>query len=364
MTTAMTGLQASAALPRGFCKHWDSVFIKASGRIPCGCDHGENYTLADADMEKVDFVPEVLNGPVFRQMRIKMVIENRAFIEECRPCAFFKPLEPEFDTTGRNPRFPALTDADQSAAGQLRDVHARRGWPLGSIDRISSLHLEPSLPCTLRCPGCKQGFDPDLLRREGLPYYFSPTVVENIARSCVKHDVSVRRVGFGGRGEPTLSPHTPDIIRTCRKAFPTAILESDSNAQHAFKDEFLLLDLMQCSIDGSTPESYATYRIGGNFENAISFLRTATARKRELKARTQFVWKYILFDTTESVELMNNAQRMALDIGVDSLLFIITWMAGTNGKVFPAKKMTTVEAVNAYLKANPIFPRCRVTYMM
>jgi hypothetical protein len=73
---------------------------------------------------------------------------------------------------------------------------------------------------------------------------------------------------------------------------------------------------MYCSIDGSTPESYSTYRIGGNFDKAMSFLRAATTRKRETGSRTKFVWKYILFDTTESVELMNNAQRMALDLGV------------------------------------------------
>ena len=362
MTSPMTGPQVSAALPHGFCKYWDSIFIKASGRIPCGCDHGESYTLVDTDMETADFVPDVLNGPVLRQMRTRMVIENRAFIEECRPCAFFKPLDPEYDSTGRNPHFKALTESDQRAADQLRDVQTRRGWPLGSIDWIASLHLEPSLPCTLRCPACKQGFDPDLLRREGLPFYFSPTVVENIARSCVKHDVQVRRVGFGGRGEPTLSPYTPEIIRICRQAFPNALLESDTNAQHPFKDEFLLLNAMYCSIDGSTPESYGTYRIGGNFEKAISFLRAATTRKRELGATTQIFWKYILFDTTESVELLNNAQRMALDLGVDCLLFVITWTAGTNGKVFPPKKMTTMEAVDAYLQANPIFPRGRVKY--
>jgi hypothetical protein len=362
MTSAMISPAASAELPHGFCKYWDSIFIKASGRLPCGCDHGENYNMADRDMETADFVPDVLNSPAFRQMRIKTVLENRAFIEECRPCAFFKPLDAEFDATGRNPHFPALTESDQRAALQLRDVETRRGWPLGSIDWIASLHLEPSLPCTLRCPGCKQGFDPDLLRREGLPFYFSPTVVENIARSCHEHDVQVRRIGFGGRGEPTLSPNLPQIIRTCRQAFPNTILESDSNAQHAFKDEFLMLDAMYCSIDGSTPESYATYRIGGNFEKAMSFLRTAAARKRELGARTQFFWKYILFDTTESVELLNNAQRMAVEMGVDGLIFVITWTAGTNGKVFPPKKMTTLEAVESYLQANPIFPRNRVKY--
>jgi hypothetical protein len=37
-------------------------------------------------------------------------------------------------------------------------------------------------------------------------------------------------------------------------------------------------------------------------------------------------------------------------------------MAGTNGKVFPPKKMTTLDAVASYLDANPIFPRNRVKY--
>jgi hypothetical protein len=358
----MTAPEVFAALPHGFCTYWDSIFIKASGRIPCGSDHGEQHTMADTSMETADFVPEMLNGPLFRQMRIRTAIENRASIEQCRRCAAFRPFDPEHDSTDRNPHFPALTDGDQRASYRLRDVQTRRGWPLGSIDWIASLHLEPSLPCTLRCPGCKQGFDPDLLRREGLPYYLPPSVVENIARSCHEHDVQVRRIGFGGRGEPTLSPHLPEIIRRCRQAFPNAILESDTNAQHAFKDEFLLLNAMFCSIDGSTPESFATYRIGGSFEKALSFLRAATARKRELGARTQIVWKYILFDTTESVELLNNAQRVALDVGVDGLLFVITWTAGTNGKVFPPKKMTTLDAVEDYLQANPIFPRGRVKY--
>ena len=352
----------AAPIPAGFCKYWDSIFIKASGRVPCGCDHGETYTMVDTDMEAADFVPDVLNSPVFRQMRIRMALENSAFIDECRRCAFFKPIEAGYDPTGRNPFFTSLSEADRRAAVMLRSVQERRGWPLGSIDWIANLHLEPSLPCTLRCPGCKQGFDPDLLRREGLPFYFSPTVVEGIVRSCVEHDVTVRQVGFGGRGEPTLSPEFPRILRACRTAWPNAILEINTNAQHDFKDEFLLLTSLYCSIDGSTPESYATYRLGGNFEKALSFLRKATTRKRELGTRTMISWKYILFDTTESAELMDNAQRLALEMGVDELLFIITWMAGTNGKIFPPRKMKSIEAVKAYLEQSPIFPRAHVAY--
>ena len=360
MTSPSAVRQAPASLPHGFCQYWDSIFLKASGRLPCGCDYGEKYDMADRDLEMDDFVPEVLNGPAFRQMRIRTVLENRAFIEDCRRCAFFKPLHAELDAAGRTSRSSGLTEADQRAAYQLRDVQARRGWPLGSIDWIASLHLEPSLPCGLRCPGCKQGYDRDLLRREGKPFYFAPTVVENLARSCLEHDVQVRIINLAGRGEPTLSPHLPEIVRTCRQAFPNAVMEMETNAQHAFKDEFLMLSVIYCSIDGSTPESYVTYRVGGSFEKAMTFLRTASARKRELRARTRLRWKYILFDTTESEELLNRAQRMALDAGADEILFVISKMAGTNGQVFPARNLTTPQAVERYLQANPIFPRERI----
>jgi wyosine [tRNA(Phe)-imidazoG37] synthetase (radical SAM superfamily) len=241
-------------------------------------------------------------------------------------------------------------------------VQAERGWPLGSLDWIGNLHLEPSLPCTLRCPACLQGFDPNLLRREGPPYYVSMDVVDSIMRSVKRHDVTVRRIGFGGRGEPTLNPRLPEIARRCREACPAAIIETDTNAQHPFHDDFLLLDAIFCSIDGSTQESYETYRIGGRFEKCLKFMKAAVERRRALNSNCQIVWKYILFNTTESIELLDLAQHTAAELGIDTLWFVITWTAGTNGKVFPPQKMTTLETVQAYIESHRIFPDTRVKY--
>jgi hypothetical protein len=65
--------------------------------------------------------------------------------------------------------------------------------------------------------------------------------------------VTVRRIGFGGGDRRLIRgfrdrPSQPE-------ACPAAIIETDTNAQHPFHDDFLLLDAIFCSIDGSTQES-------------------------------------------------------------------------------------------------------------
>jgi ferredoxin len=350
-------------MPSGFCKHWDNVFIKANGRVPCGCDTGEPFTLGRVNLDELDFVTDILNSKMMREMRVCTMVQLKGFIDECAKCAFFKPLDLNASTDGRNPHYKELSRRDRRAGDALVRVQMRRGWPIGSIDWIDGLHIESSLPCTLRCPACMQTYDPHLLRNEGPPYFFSLKMMEAITRSLDKHDVPVRRIGFGGRGEPTLNPQLGDLIARCRAACPNAVIEMDTNSQHRFKDEYLMLDAMYCSIDGSRREAYETYRIGGNFESAIDFMRTAATRKKAIGARCAVNWKYILFDTTESIELLDEAQRLAKAIDVDELIFIITWTAGSNGKVFPPKHMTKVETVEAYLRAHPIFNRARVLYM-
>jgi hypothetical protein len=64
----------------------------------------------------------------------------------------------------------------------------------------------------------------------------------------------------------------------------------------------------------------------------------------------------------KSIELLDEAQRLAAELDVTELLFIVTWTAGSNGKVFPPKQMNTVENVKAYLRSRPIFPKAWVKY--
>src|SRR5215467_6296886 len=114
------------SLPSGFCKYWDGLLVKANGRIPCGSDHGEFTTLVKADLEKVDFVPDVFNGPEFRNMRIRTALDNRAFHSPCKRCAAFRPLDPDFKEDNRNPVYPELSALDAQARKEMLRVQTKR----------------------------------------------------------------------------------------------------------------------------------------------------------------------------------------------------------------------------------------------
>jgi len=130
----------------------------------------------------------------------------------------------------------------------------------------------------------------------------------------------------------------------------------DTNATQQFHDEYLHLDKMNCSIDGSTPESYATYRRGGDWQTVINFMRTAAARKRAIGSTCEIRWKYILFKTTESPALLDEAQKLAKELGITTLDFVITSCGAADGSVKPPQVMNTIKAVNDYLRERQIFP--------
>jgi hypothetical protein len=67
--------------------------------------------------------------------------------------------------------------------------------------------------------------------------------------------------------------------------------------------------------------SYAKYRVRGNVELALQFMRDA----RAYAVNKPFIeWKYILFEFNDSDEEIVEAQRLAEEIGVDSIMFIVT----------------------------------------
>ena len=107
------------------------------------------------------------------------------------------------------------------------------------------------------------------------------------------------------------------------EAAPEAIQEVTTTGNVDFADSVggTKIDRLVVSCDGVSQGEYEKYRIGGSFERAVRFMRDA---KRIGHADTFLEWKYILFDGNDTEQDIALAQKTAEEIGVDSLLFIVT----------------------------------------
>src|SRR5207248_11755145 len=72
---------------------------------------------------------------------------------------------------------------------------------------------------------------------------------------------------------------------------------------------FRSLDLLRVSIDGAFPENYERYRVGGNLNTVLQFLKTLRIARRQHGRSLQVEWKYILFEWNDSDDEIRRAIR-------------------------------------------------------
>lgn len=336
------------------CWAWNRIYVKANGRVPCWCDSGETHTIVDNNFMESDFITDIVNSKEMRKMRLDILEKNQYYINECENCCCLlssggKQHKRYDDSQLAN----NIQQQSDMAYKMLKRVNATRKWPFGSIDKISEIQLEPSFPCNLRCPGCIHGYHKSPLTTEKPPYIFPYEWFKHMIDCCKLNNVEINRIQYCGKGEPTLNKSLPDMIKY---AHSNNIWQSmDTNSNQEFNDAYLFLDRINCSIDGSDEKSYSTYRRNGNWNKAIAFMRTAANRKLETKSKCIVRWKYILFDTTESIDQLNQAQKIAQEIGIDELDFVITACGAYDLSVTKSQKMSQIATVENYIKENRIF---------
>ena len=101
------------------------------------------------------------------------------------------------------------------------------------------------------------------------------------------------------------------------------LLDSDDKREKLISSG---LDTIEFSIHGSSQETYGKYHRGGDFEKAISNMRSLLDQKRVhgIDQKPFVVWKYILFTWNDSDEAVERAIEISKEIGVDRLTFALT----------------------------------------
>ncbi|WP_373496704.1 radical SAM/SPASM domain-containing protein [Aquiflexum sp.] len=178
----------------------------------------------------------------------------------------------------------------------------------------TTLSIEPTTSCNLRCPECPSGLR-NFTRPTGmLEYALFQKIIDQS-----KDSLTYIHLYF--QGEPFLNPAFLNMIRY---ADDSGVFTSTSTNAHYISDKNVDqtidsgLKQLIVSMDGLSQDVYEEYRIGGNLEKVQKGLTLILKRKRE--KNTQFPRIILQFLVTGKNEhQIPDLKFWAKDIGVDEL---------------------------------------------
>lgn len=179
----------------------------------------------------------------------------------------------------------------------------------------ASLGIEPTTSCNLRCPECPSGLR-SFTRPTGMlaPDNFRTFVDE------VHKDLLYLILYF--QGEPYLNTAFLDMVKY---ATEKNIYTATSTNAHYLTDENCKktvesgLKRMIISIDGTTQDTYSSYRIGGNLEKVVEGAKRMVEWKKKLKSPTPVIlFQFLVVKPNE--HQIEEVMRLGKEVGVDKVL--------------------------------------------
>lgn len=201
-------------------------------------------------------------------------------------------------------------------AGQLASSYqwSRVGAQLYHKGMPMSIAIEPTTSCNLRCPECPSGLR-SFTRPTGM---LQDALFEKVIDELHSN---LSYLIFYFQGEPYLHPHFLNLVQyASQKNVYTATSTNahylnDKNAEATVRSG---LDRLIISIDGTSQDTYQSYRVGGSLEKVVEGTRNIIAWKKKLRSRTPHVIFQFLVVKPNEHEIPE-VYRLAHDLGVDEV---------------------------------------------
>lgn len=188
-----------------------------------------------------------------------------------------------------------------------KPVHT--GYPI-------SISVEPTTSCNLRCPECPSGLR-DFSRPTGM---LEPDTFKSIVNQ-VKDRTFYLTLYF--QGEPYLNK---DLFNFVEYAESQNIYTSTSTNAHYLHDLNARrtvesgLSRMIISIDGTTQETYESYRRGGKLEKVLEGARNIEKWKKQLGSSKPYtIFQFLVVHPNE--HQTEEVKQLGKEIGVDEVKF-------------------------------------------
>ncbi len=178
----------------------------------------------------------------------------------------------------------------------------------------SSIAIEPTTSCNLRCPECPSG----------LRSFTRPTgmLEENTFKKAIDELASTLiYLTFYFQGEPYLNPQFLELVQYAHKKKIYTATSTNAhylNNKNARKTVESGLDRLIISIDGTTQETYQSYRIGGKLDKVIEGTKNIIKWKKELKSsKPHVIFQFLVVKPNE--HQVDEVREIARELGVDQV---------------------------------------------
>jgi len=186
-------------------------------------------------------------------------------------------------------------------------------FALGRPRSPRTITIDPLARCNLSCPLCPTGRGHATSAGKG---------ILSLALYCKILDQlpKLRTLRLFNWGEPLLHPQIDQLIVIAARRGITVHVHSHLSLKKddAFFERLIDAGLaaLWASIDGASEETYARYRVGGDFGLALANLeRIATLKRRHRSKTPRLVWKFIVH--RHNAHEVDTARRMARALGVE-----------------------------------------------
>lgn len=178
-----------------------------------------------------------------------------------------------------------------------------------------SISIEPTTSCNLRCPECPSGLR-SFTRPTGMLNMTSFQQIINQLWSTLSY------LTFYFQGEPYLHPLFLDMISY---ASQRGIYTATSTNAHYLNNDVARktvesgLDRLIISIDGTSQETYESYRIGGQLHKVIAGTENILSWRKRLKSKTPYIiFQFLVVKPNE--HQIPEIYELANKLGVDRVV--------------------------------------------
>lgn len=177
-----------------------------------------------------------------------------------------------------------------------------------------TISIEPTTACNLKCPECPSGLRSFSRATGNLKADFFRDTIDQIAHKLIY-------LIFYFQGEPYINPKFLEMVRYANDKGLYTITSTnghfldDDNCKETIESG---LDRIIISIDGTTQETYESYRIGGDLEKVKQGARNLVEWKQKLKSKTpHIIFQFLVVKPNE--HQIDDVYELANEIGVDEV---------------------------------------------